>query len=225
VACLRGKWDSTRFSVRIGARSRPNSAVSGGRKRSRPKGRAPYIVPIAMANGNNYFALLLSLVLVCGCRQASPPDPGRRAGEAKILFESTVKEHHLPSAELGGAKRLEELRRAAQGYEKLLKEFPEQTNWCAQALRSLGNARAAIGQLESAIQCYTDLDTRYPTEEWEILQAWKSAGDLLWEANRRPEARKFYERIVNRFDRTNAAGIVRTVVKGAKDKLVDNSTH
>ena len=42
----------------------------------------------------------------------------------------------------------------------------------------------------------------------------------LWEAGRQDEARSFYSRIVQRFDRPDAPPIVKSAVRGAKARLL-----
>ena len=174
--------------------------------------------------GHGLAALLATLMLglAAGCKPAAlalPQNAEQRGLEARKLFETIVKEHHLPAADMMGTNQAAHLNQAAQGYESLLKAYPEQTNWCAQALRSLGNVRATEGRLEGALTCYKAVVTRYPAEDWEILQALKSGGDLLWDVGRRPEARRYYGQIVSRFDNTNATAIMQIVVKGAKARM------
>jgi hypothetical protein len=60
---------------------------------------------------------------------------------------------------------------------------------------------------------------QYPQQNWEVLQAWKSAGDLLWDAGRKDEARQFYRQIVARFDQPDASAVVRTIVRVTAAKL------
>ena len=55
------------------------------------------------------------------------------------------------------------------------------------------------------------------------MQAWKAAGDLLWDANRREEAKKFYAKIVERFGKSDApqTQIIQAVVRGSKARLAE----
>ena len=91
--------------------------------------------------------------------------------------------------------------------------------WCAQSLRSLGNVRAAQGRIDEAIQLYGQVGEKYPDQDWEVLQAWKSAGDLLWDDAKPDQAKAFYRQIVTRFDKPDEAPIIRAVVRGAKARL------
>ncbi|NQU10788.1 tetratricopeptide repeat protein [bacterium] len=141
------------------------------------------------------------------------------AAAARELFERTVKEYHLPSAEKQGAEKDRLFEAAVQGYQEVLDRYPGQSYYCAQALRSLGNVRAEQGRLDEAVTLYQQVGVAYPRHDWEVLQAWKSAGDLLAEAARATEAREFYQRIVDRFDQPDTAPVVRTVVKAAKRRL------
>jgi TolA-binding protein len=112
---------------------------------------------------------------------------------------------------------------AAAGYERILRQYPQQTNLCAQALRSLGNVRAAQGRLDDAVKLYAKVAQRYPGEDWEVLQAWKSAADLLWDAHRSTEAKTYYGRIVDRFDVPDAPAITKTIVQACRKRLATES--
>ncbi len=168
------------------------------------------------------FGLRISLclaLLVAGC--SGKESPAQRAAAAKALFERATKEYHLPSAEAKGAAQRQLQEQAAVAYEQLIKKYPEQTNWCVQALYSLGNIRAAQTNLDAATRFYSAVGARYPQQDWEVLMAWKSAGDLLWEADRKQEAKAFYQKVVERFDKTNAPAVVKTVVRGSKSHLAE----
>jgi tetratricopeptide (TPR) repeat protein len=164
-------------------------------------------------------APLLALALaVFGC--ASPKDtPQQRADSARALFDQTTKDFHLPSADADGPERDRLLTRAADGYERLLKQYPEQAHPCAQALHSLGNVRASQSRLDDAVRLYASVARIYPGEDWEILTSWKSAADLLVEAGRAADAKLFYERILARFDKPDASAVVKTIVRGSRARL------
>ena len=166
------------------------------------------------------FALLL-IISSAGC--ATPAErmarQKQRFADAKALFDQTTKLYHLPSAEAQGATKEKLLAQAAAGYEQLLRQYPEQINWCAQSLRSLANVRAEQNRIDEAVQLYERVNRLYPREDWEVLQSWRSAADLLWEHGRRESARAFYRRIVERFDHPDASSIVRLVVRGSQTRL------
>jgi tetratricopeptide (TPR) repeat protein len=109
---------------------------------------------------------------------------------------------------------------AATGYERVLRQCADQENLCAQALRSLGNVRAAQGRLDDAVKLYARVAEKYPRQDWEVLQAWKSAGDLLWDAARHDAARAYYRRIVERFDGPDAPAVAQLIVRAARARLL-----
>ena len=154
--------------------------------------------------------LVSALLLIAGCAAPRP--------DAKVSFEQTVK-LHLASAQLSGSERTKLLERVAGEYEHFLKSYRDQPYWCAQALHSLGNVRAEQDRLDDAVKLYRRVSEQYPQQDWEVLQAWKSAADLLWDANRQPEAKKFYQQIVTRFDVADAQAVVKTIVRGSKARL------
>lgn len=167
---------------------------------------------------NGLLALLLVGLTGCAHHRESSL---QRSEAARALFERTTKEFHLPSAEAQGAVRLQLQEEAAAGYRELIKEYPDQRQWAAQALRSLGNIRAAQTNLNQAVKYYQAVGQRYPDQAWEVLMAWKSAADLLWDASRQPEAASFYKKIVARFDVPEAPQVIQTVVHGSKRRLAE----
>jgi len=143
--------------------------------------------PLLMVIG----ALALQLTLT-GCSSA----PRENARE---LFERTVREYHLPSADASGAERDELLAQAATGYEQVVKVGGNDPSLCAAALRSLANVRAVQGRIDEAVALYARVGQEYSHCDWEVVQSWKSAADLLWDTGRHDEASAFYRRIVQRF--------------------------
>ena len=159
------------------------------------------------------------LLLLAAC--ATPQPPAERATAAKAVFYRTVKEFHLPSAEAKPPERERLWSEAEHGYERVLREFRDQRFWCAQAQRSLANLRAAQGRLDDAVKLFVVVEKKFPEQEWEVLQAWKSAADLLWDAKRNAEAKTYYQKIVTRFDQPDAVLLVKTIVRGSKARLTE----
>src|SRR5947207_1899034 len=100
--------------------------------------------------------LFTLLTLSAGC---ATPQKQDRAAVAKVLFEQSVTLHQQ-----------HQFSEAANGYEKLLKTYRDQPYWCAQALRSLGNVRAAQDKLDEAVKLYRQVGEKYPQQDWEVLQ-------------------------------------------------------
>ncbi len=163
-------------------------------------------------------ASFLLLLLLAGCTTV-PPE--QRTAAAKALFDETTKQYHLPAAQAQGAERDRLLQQAATGYGKLVRHYRDQPAWSAVALRSLGNIRATQGKLDEAVKLYAQVGARYPQQEWEVLQAWKSAADLLNEAGRTQEARKFYQQIVEQFGQPEQPEVVRVIARAARRHLTE----
>ncbi len=171
------------------------------------------------------FAVALMALASCGpgpkpapSAPAAPKSTPERASAAQRLFDQSTRDFHLPSAEATGTRRTTLLDGAAALYRQVLRDYPEQHHWCAQSQRSLGNVMAEQGDLAGALGQFDALSRHYPDEEWEILQAWKSAGDLLWLADLKDEARAHYRRIVERFDQPNRPQVYQLIVQAAKKR-------
>jgi hypothetical protein len=162
-------------------------------------------------------------LLAVGCSGRKEAEIPSTQG-AKELFEQTVRAYHLPSAEATGDRRTELLRKAAEGYQKVLQQHADESFWAAQALRNLASVRAAQTNLDEAARLYAAVAERYPSESFEVLQAWKAAADLLREHGRAAEGRVFDQRIVTRFDGTNQPAIVQTAVKACRKRLENSSS-
>jgi tetratricopeptide (TPR) repeat protein len=139
----------------------------------------------------------LILVVLLGCA-TSRPDPQQ-------LFSAAVQAHNDRQFAV-----------AATGYERILRQYRDQENLCAQSLRSLAGIRAAQDKLDEAVKLYRRVGENYPRQDWEVIQAWKSAGDLLWDAGRQDDARVFYRQLVTRFDQPDQPPVIQTIVRAAK---------
>jgi tetratricopeptide (TPR) repeat protein len=164
--------------------------------------------------------VVLAFLSAVGCK-AKKENEAERPGGGRALFEQTIKEFHNPSAEAMGTNRERLLSEAARRYEQLLKEYPKDEGLCAEALLGFGNIRALQGKTNEAVKLYATVSEKYPNRDWEVLQAWKAAADLLWDARRRDDAKKYYARIVERFDKSDAPMITKTVVRGSKSRLAE----
>ena len=165
-----------------------------------------------------FLALILCAALMAGCagkRQTAQ----QRAVAAKALFEQTTRNFHLPSAETDGPEKRRLQAEASRGYRELLSKYSDQKLYASQAERSLGNISAAQGNIDEAVRHYAAVGIKYPGQEWEVLMAWKSAADLLWENGRRPEAVPFYRKLVKRFDTPDATSVMKIAVRASKGRL------
>lgn len=195
----------------------PNSEIRSSKETRNPRARR------ASSLQGSFFefrifsaACALCLLTACGDSQPKPPPPS-----AQALFGQASTNFHLPSAEAKGPEKVRLLEQAAAAYEALLRAYPDDAYWAAQALRNLGNVRAAQGRINEAVKLYTSVEQRYPQQRWEVLAALKSAADLLWDAGRRGETKGLCQKIVAQFDRSEATQIEKTIIRGAQARLVE----
>jgi tetratricopeptide (TPR) repeat protein len=141
-----------------------------------------------------------TVLLVAGC--AAPKQ------DAKALFAQAVAQHQRGH-----------FAQAAAGYQKLLRDYRDQPYWCAQALRSLGNVRAAQGKLDEAVKLYDRVAAQYPGNDWDVLQAWKSAADLLWEAGHHERAKIYDAKIIAKYGGAQEPAITELIVRTSKTRL------
>ena|SRR5215204_4766318 len=161
----------------------------------------------------------LAMAALAGCSEKPKQTAEQRYASAKALFEKASRDYHIPSGEARGAERRRLEEQAAGIYAEVARHYADQPLWASQALRSLGNIRASQTNITEAVKLYGQVGELFPGQDFEVLMAWKSAGDLLCDARRQTEARIFYERIVARFDKPDALPIVQTVVRGCKGRL------
>ncbi|MDB6130553.1 MAG: hypothetical protein JWM04_1660 [Verrucomicrobiales bacterium] len=173
-----------------------------------------------------YFNLLIIGIAITqtGCRKSethppSTPPVATPAGTAKELFEQTLKDYHLASAEAAEPKKSALLKKAEDGYRQVIHYFPKDAQWAAQAQRSLGNVQAEQGHWEEAVQSYAQVEKDYPKQEWEILQSWKSAADLLWDKDQKAKSQEYYRKIINTYDGKDVGAVFGIIVKASKKRL------
>src|ERR1043165_4916195 len=83
-------------------------------------------------------AILAVVIALSACSKHEKDSPDR-VRTPKEQFDVITKNFHVPSANTNATERLRLQNEAARRYTDFVKQFPEQSNLCAQALRSLGN--------------------------------------------------------------------------------------
>lgn len=188
-------------------------------------GRAGGSTPVgaSLATPACVFAALALILAAAGC-QSSRARPAKRAASAKHAFNLVVRQAHVPAGDsTNDIERAELLVRAAAGYQDIVKRYPDQPQWAAQSLRSLGNVYQLQGRPADALSAYDRVGRDYPGEHWEVIQAWKSAGDLLLDTGDREGAARYFRRIVDTYDRADAAPMFRTLVDISRRRLGDDA--
>src|SRR5688572_796438 len=74
----------------------------------------------------------------------------------------------------------------------------------ATALLGLANMHATQTNIDAAVKSYAQVAEKFPKQDFDVLMAWKSAGDLLSDSGRPVEAKVYYEKIIARFDKPDA---------------------
>lgn len=96
---------------------------------------------------------------------------------------------------------------------------PEQATASAAELFAQGNRHAMQTNIHAAVKLYAEVADRYPNQDFDVIMAWKSAGDLLSDSGQQAEAKLFYDKIITRFDKPEALPIVQLIVRGCKIRL------
>jgi tetratricopeptide (TPR) repeat protein len=168
-------------------------------------------------------ACAVAIGLLAGCSQRPSTciveTPQQRYDAAKALFERASREFHIPSSQARGYERTKLEDQALASYADLVHGYSDQPIWAAQALRSLGNIHATRTNLTEAVRAYAQVAEKFPQQDFEVLMAWKSAGDLLSDLGKSHEGKVYYEKLLARFDKPDALPIVQSVVRGAKARL------
>jgi tetratricopeptide (TPR) repeat protein len=161
----------------------------------------------------------LALLAAAGCL-STRSDAERRTAQARHEFMRVVRELQVPAGDATNeVVRGELLTNAVAGYLDLVARYPDQPQWCAQALRSVANIYRAEGRRAEALATYERLAHRYPGEHWEVIQAWKAAGDLMWDSRMRELARGYYQQIVDTYSGPDQPPMFQTIVDIARQRL------
>jgi tetratricopeptide (TPR) repeat protein len=160
-----------------------------------------------------------------GC--ASPSrTPAARETQARYQFNLAVRQYHVPAGDATNALDRAALQdKAAQEYQRLAREYADVPRWAASSLCSLGQIYIDRGQIKEGLTCFEQVGQRYPMEHWEVIQAWKSAADCLWDNRNRGEALLYYRQIVNTYgNQPGQPPMFDTIVGIARSRLKDVET-
>ncbi len=157
---------------------------------------------------------------LAGCASRSPAES--RSARARYEYNRIGRELVTPAAEAtNDLQRALLWRRAERAYEALREDYPDARPWAAAALRSQGRLYREQGAFADALAAFTKVGALYPEQEWEVAQAWKAAGDLLWERGLKLEAEPYYRGILARFDTPGRHPMYETLVLIARSRLAE----
>ena len=162
--------------------------------------------------------------LVCAGCLSPHGDVAKRASQAKFEFNRIVREYQVPAGDATNAvQRGAYLTNAVTAFRALAERYPDQPQWAAQSMRCIANIHRAEGRRAEALATYEQLVHRYPGEHWEVIQAWKSCGDLLWDSRMKELAREYYRQIVDTYGGPGQPPMFDTLVHIARQRLADGA--
>lgn len=179
-----------------------------------------------------WLAAGLALVLAGGVGMGCAHTPAQAAGhkvsaresKARYEYNRVIRQYQLPAIDATNAvERVAMLDQTAFELEAMVREYAEVPKWAAIALRTLGKIHIERGQLKEGLACFEQVGQRYPQEHWEVIQAWREAGDTLWETHHRGEARLYYRQIVSTYDRPGQPPMFDTIVRVARARLEESN--
>lgn len=166
------------------------------------------------------FLCATTLALLAACATRSPEQTAD--ARARYEFKRIVRTYQVPASEAtNDMDRAVLLDAAQEAFATLREDYPTARPWAAMALRQIGEILAQQGRRKEALATFAKVDVYYPNESWEVIQAWKAAGDLLWDSGMKREALPFYQDIVAKFDHPGQPEMFGTIVRIARDRIRD----
>lgn len=172
----------------------------------------------------NYFRLVWVLLGVLAAASACVTRSPEEVAEARARYEYNriVRQFQVPRGDSTNAlERAALLDKSLQELQNLRNEYPDATPWVAMALRQTGEIYVERGQEKEAVRAFTLVGVYYMGEDWEVIQAWKAAGDLLWSNGKKEAALPYYRDIVQRFARPGQPDLYDTIVRIAQDRIAE----
>lgn len=165
-------------------------------------------------------AVLVLLVIASACATRSLEQVAE--ARAKYEYQRIVRQFQVPFGDSTNTlERAALLDKSLQELEALRANYPNARPWNAMALRKIGEIYAERGQKKEALAAFTLVGVRCMSEDWEVIQAWKAAGDLLWSSGMRNQALPFYRDIVQRYNRPGYPEMYNTIVRIALDRMAE----
>lgn len=160
----------------------------------------------------------LPAVLLMSC--ATQTSPKSIESKARYEFNRIVRTYHIPAAEATNAlERAALLDKAFLAYSALITNYPTARPWAAKSLLAVAELHAERGDLDKALNAYDLVPTLYPDDAWEVIQAWRAAGDLLWQRRQFAPALSYYLDLVRRFDKPDMSPAFSAHVRHARDRI------
>ena len=81
--------------------------------------------------------------------------------------------------------------------------------------------RAEQGDTATALKHYDRVAADFSEQEFEVLQAWKAAADLLWDAEQKTEVKAYYQKITTCFNRKEISPVHKIIFNISKKRAGD----
>jgi TolA-binding protein len=133
---------------------------------------------------------------------AAGPDSARMRGPGPATLFSTANEQ-LKEGAYGSARR---------GFEQLLASYPDD-DLAPQALVKVGEAYKGEGNIAASDSVNQLVYTRFPKAPQAATGMFRHA-KLLWDSNRKQEARPLLNRVIREFPRSDEAALARDLLNG-----------
>ncbi len=162
--------------------------------------------------------VLLAACLIAACATRAPQEDAQ--AKARYEYNRIVRTYQIPASEsTNEVERALLLHQAFTAYAALITNYPTARPWAAMSLRAVAALHAERGDWKKALETYDIVPALYPDDDWEVIQAWRGAGDLLWSARMPALAVEYYRQIVERFDRPGMPPGFDAHVRIARDRL------
>lgn len=162
------------------------------------------------------------LAVAMGVMGCASPEAAHRQEEsaARYEFQRIVRQYQVPWAEATNELfRGECYTNAITAYQALLKTYPTASVWRAKALRHMAHLYLGQDRKADALAMLDRVGRECPNEHWEVIQAWKEAGDLCWYAGARDVAVTYYNAIVTTYSGDTWPSMFGTLVRIARSRL------
>lgn len=165
-----------------------------------------------------FMLAVCATALLAACATRSPEQLADAT--ARYEFKRIVREFQVPASEATNElQRVELIDQALAALESLRTNYPTAQPWAAMSLRQIGQIHAERGERKEALAAFARVAVLYPTESWEIIQASKAAGDLLWDSGMKKQALMFYQDIVDQYGGPGQPEMFDTLVRISRERI------
>lgn len=168
--------------------------------------------------GARNVAIVLPVWALVACATRSPEQTLN--SKADYEFNRIVRAYEIPAREAtNDTERAALLNEAIRAHRALVDTYPKVRPWAAKSLLAIADLYAMRGESDRAVEVYEQVALRYPDEDWEVIKAWRAAGDIYWRTREYHKALSKYFDLVRRFDRPGLSPEFSAHVRHARDRI------